>query len=81
MCVPAGERWDGGVSTVAQREEPLLLQAADESRPLSIFLSGLLAHNTHACSHVPHWCPVARSHWEVTQIGSRFGFFLASTAF
>lgn len=59
MFAPAGERWDGGVPAVAQREEPLLLQAADEPRPISISLSGLLAHDTRARPHVPHWCPVA----------------------
>lgn len=68
LFVPPGERWHGGVSTVAQREEPLLLQAADEPCPLSIFLSGLPAHHTCACPHVPHWCPVARPHWEITHI-------------
>lgn len=48
------------MSTVAPRPEPLLLQAADESHSLSIFLSGLLVHRTCARSHVPHWNPVGR---------------------
>ncbi|XP_028442318.1 LOW QUALITY PROTEIN: golgin subfamily B member 1 [Perca flavescens] len=60
-----GERRHGGVPTLAQREEPLLLQAVDEPRALSIFLSGLPAHNTRARPHVPHWGPVASSHWEM----------------
>lgn len=75
------------MSTVAQREEPLLLQAVDEPRTLSIFLPRLLAHNTRACPHVPHRCPVARG-----QTGSRLKlkaevcwvfclFVLAKTAF
>ncbi len=58
LFVPAGERWHGGVPAVAQRAEPLLLQAVDDPRPLSIFLPSLLAHNTCARPHVPHWCPV-----------------------
>lgn len=64
--VPPGERRRVGVPAVAQRAEPVLLQAADEPCPLSIFLPGLLARNARACPHVPLWCPVARSHRETT---------------
>lgn len=64
--VPPGERRHVCVPTVAQRAEPVLLQAADEPRPLSISLPGLLARNTRARPHVPLWCPVARSQQETT---------------
>lgn len=59
---PPGERRHGGVPAVAQRAEPLLLQAADESRTLSIFLPGLLTHDPRARPHVPDRCAVAPEH-------------------
>lgn len=43
---------------VAQRAEPLLLQAADEPGALSIRLPGLPAHAARAGPHVPDGGPV-----------------------
>lgn len=54
LSPPPGERWHGGVSPVAEGPEPLLLQAADGSRSLSVFLPGLPAHNTRGGPDVPH---------------------------
>lgn len=59
MSVAAGYRWHGGLSTLDQGEEPVLLQTADEPRPLSLLLPGLPAHHTPTGPHVPHWCFVA----------------------
>lgn len=66
LFVPPGEQQRVGVSPVAPRAEPLLLQAADEPCPLSILLPSLLVRNTRARPHVPFWRPVARSPWETT---------------
>lgn len=54
LSPPPGERWHGGVSPVAEGAEPLLLQAADGSRSLSVFLPGLPAHHTRGGPAVPH---------------------------
>lgn len=64
------------MSTLAQREEPLLLQAADESLSLSIFLSGLPAHRARARSHVPHRVPVAKAGKKVQRESSKIEAFV-----
>lgn len=64
--VPAGDGRHAGVPAVAQGAEPLLLQAADEPRPFSLLLPGLLARDTRARPHVPLWCPLVRSCQETT---------------
>lgn len=62
--VPTGDRWCLRMPALDQGAEPLLLPAADESRPLSVFLPGVLARNPRAHAHVPLWCPVAGSRWK-----------------
>lgn len=59
VFVAAGYWRRGGLSTLDQGEEPVLLQTADEPRPLSPLLPGLPADDTPAGPHVPHWCFVA----------------------
>lgn len=54
------ERWHGGVSPVAQRAKPVLLQTTDKSHPFSIFLPGIPAHDTCDCCLVPHWLFVVK---------------------
>lgn len=54
----AGERWHGGMSAMAQGAESVLLQAADESRPLSLLLPGVPGHGARGGAHVSHRCSV-----------------------
>lgn len=68
----AGQRWDGDLSTVAPRPQPVLLQTADGSGSLQILLLGVPAHSARPRPHVPHRCALTRTHREIHHISAPF---------